>query len=124
MKALVRKFSVGAFLAGLVIAFPAAAQQAAVKIVGPGAGTCAQYVVEISLSPLAERGYFAWAQGYMSGILLRAPPGKDEDLDLTPRTFPASRQAEFLRTYCSTHTSEDFADAVNELYRTLRAPPG
>ena len=101
---------------------PAHAQS--VKIVGLGATTCARFLQEIDGKPQAEREYFAWAQGYMSGLLIRAPEGKDEDLDLMPPAFPLLKQAEFLRGFCSQNIDADFTDGVNTLYRTLRAPPG
>ena len=104
--------------------FTTAGQAQSVKIVGMGASNCAQFLQDIETNPRAERDYFAWAQGYMSGLLIRAPTGKDEDLDLTPSAFPLSRQAAFLRTFCTTARDADFSDAVNMLYRTLRAPPG
>ena len=106
---------------GLVIT-PARAQP--VKIVGIGASTCTRFLQEIEGNPLAEREYVAWAQGYMSGLLIRAPAGKDEGLDLAPPAFPLLKQAAFLRTFCATNREADFSDAVNTLYRTLRAPPG
>ena len=104
--------------------FTTAGQAESVKIVGMGASTCAQFLQDIEANPRAERDYFAWAQGYMSGLLIRAPTGKDEGLDLTPPAFPLLRQAAFLRTFCTTTRDADFSDAVNMLYRTLRAPPG
>ena len=95
-----------------------------VKIVGIGAASCQDFLGEIKGRPDVEKNFFAWAQGYMSGLLIRAPAGKDEGLDLTPPELPLLKQAEFLRSYCSRHTGEDFSDAVNMLYRTLRAPSG
>lgn len=100
------------------------AQAQSVKIVGIGAATCQDYLREITGRPDVEKNFFAWAQGYMNGLLIRAPAGKDEGLDLTPPAFPLLKQAEFLRTFCSKNRSADFSDGVNELYRTLRAPPG
>lgn len=94
------------------------------KIVGIGAATCREFLSEIVGRPDVEKNFFAWVQGYMSGLLMRAPPGKDEGLDLAPSRFPLLTQADFLRSYCSGHQGEDFVDAVNTLYRTLRAPPG
>lgn len=101
-----------------------AADAQSVKIVGIGTANCEDFLTEIRGRPDIEKNFFAWAQGYMSGLLIRAPAGKDEDLDLMPPQFPLLKQAEFLRTYCSKHADEDFSDAVNTLYRTLRAPPG
>ena len=92
------------------------------KVVGIGASSCAQFNEEIARSPSAERDYFAWAQGFMSGVLLRAPTGQDEKLDLTPPSFPLRQQAAFLRLFCSKNTSQSYADAVLELYLRLRGP--
>lgn len=99
-------------------------QAQSVKIVGIGASSCARFLQEIEGNARAEREYFAWAQGYMTGLLIRAPAGRDEDLDLAPPSFPLLKQAEFLRTFCMRDQSADFSDGVNSLYRTLRAPPG
>ena len=100
------------------------AQAQSVKIVGIGAASCQVFLREIAGRPDVEKNFFAWAQSYMKGLLIRAPAGKDEGLDLTPPAFPLLKQAEFLRTFCSKNAGEDFSDGVNELYRTLRAPPG
>ena len=100
------------------------AQAQTVKIVGIGATACTRFMQEIEGDTRAEREYFAWAQGYMSGLLIRAPAGKDEDLDLEPPSFPLLKQAAFLRAFCSSNTNASFSDGVNNLYRTLRAPPG
>lgn len=104
--------------------FTTAAPAESVKVVGIGASTCVKFLQDIEGNPRAERDYFAWAQGYMSGLLIRAPTGKDENLDLTPPAFPLLQQAAFLRTFCTNTKDADFSDAVNMLYRTLRAPPG
>ncbi len=90
------------------------------KIVGTGAATCATFLSDIARNPISEREYFSWAQGYMSGILMRAPPGKDENLDLTPREFPIKHQLEFLRSFCTAHQQDDYADAAASLYQRLR----
>ncbi|BCB17134.1 hypothetical protein [Bosea sp. ANAM02] len=94
-----------------------------VKIVGIGASSCQYFARETNGKPEVEKNFFAWAQGYMSGLLLRAPPGKDEDLDLEPALLPLLKQAEFLRNFCDRNPDADFSDGVIELYKTLRAPP-
>lgn len=90
------------------------------KIVGLGATPCTQFVREVTRNPKVQRDYFAWAQGFMSGILLGRPTGVDENLDLLPPTFPLLKQLEFLREYCRTHPKDDFSDAVLGLYKSLR----
>jgi hypothetical protein len=95
-----------------------------VKIVGIGASNCTKFLEEASVDPHTGGEYMAWTQGYMSGLLVRAPEGKDEGVDLAPASFPLRKQAQFLRVYCEANPRQDFTDAVERLYKTLRAPPG
>jgi len=106
-------------LAVLLIAVPVSAQQA--KIVGLGATGCAQFMLEIKHNPALQRDYLAWAQGFMSGVLLGRPAGVDEGLDLLPSTVPLLKQLEFLREYCDQNPSESFSNAVLSLYKRLRS---
>lgn len=98
----------------------ASAQQTAAKIVGLGAATCIDFTNDIERSPIMQREYLAWAQGFMSGILLSRPAGVDEGLDLNPQEFGLLKQLEFLRQRCAENRSGDFADAVVALYKVLR----
>ncbi len=116
---LIRSIAVGASL--MLASTIASAQQ--VKIVGLGAAPCEQFLREIRERPQVERKYLAWAQGFMSAVLLRAPPGKDENLDLLPDGFPIDRQAEFLSKFCSASPDASFSDGVLELYLALRGTP-
>lgn len=90
------------------------------KIVGLGATTCQRFTDDVTSNPLLQRDYLAWAQGYMSGILLSRPPGVDEGLDLNPATFGLINQLDFLKNHCAKNTSSDFSDAVEALYKRLR----
>jgi hypothetical protein len=94
-----------------------------VNIVGIGAASCAHFNEEIARNPRAERDYLAWAQGFMSGALLRAPKGVDEDLDLLPPAFPLDKQAAFLRAFCAERATQDYSDAVHALYQRLKGAP-
>ena len=98
----------------------AGAEPPTAKIVGLGATTCAQFTNDVTKNPAVQRDYLAWAQGFMSGILIGRPAGIDEGLDLIPSTFPLLKQLEFLRDYCRQHPAEDFSDAVAILYKRLR----
>ncbi|NNM74245.1 hypothetical protein [Enterovirga aerilata] len=113
-----------ALLIAVGLLTPASVFAQSVKIVGIGAAPCTTFLLQASSDPRAGREYMAWAQGYLSGLLIRAPEGKDENLDLAPRSFPVRKQAEFLRVYCEGNRAADFSDAVETLYKTLRAPPG
>ena len=94
--------------------------QSAVKIVGLGAATCATFREDIAETPSLERTYFAWAQGYMNGLMIRAPEGQDENIDLTPREFGFQAQLAYLRTFCTENPGGNFADAIHGLYQALR----
>ena len=104
----------------LLMAAVDSAASATVNIVGLGATPCATFVIEIERSPALQRDYFAWAQGFMSGVLIRAPTGIDQDLNLNPPAFALNQQVEFLREFCSTNPDRDYNDGVLELYRVLR----
>ena len=91
-----------------------------VKIVGIGASSCAQFTREIGPNSSTERDYFAWAQGFMSGVLAQAPLGVDEGLDLDPPSLALPAQAAFLREYCSKNQDHSYADAVIALYSLLQ----
>jgi hypothetical protein len=90
------------------------------NIVGLGATMCKDVNREIHRNFHIQRDYFAWAQGFMSGILLRALPGTDERLELNPPQFSLQKQAEFLRSFCEKNPDKDYSDGVIELYRVLR----
>jgi hypothetical protein len=103
----------------LLSILPVQAQTA--KIVGIGVASCSVFSREAAETTSAERDYLAWAQGFMSGALMRAPLGVDEGIDLLPPAFPLRAQADFLRSFCRDHPDKDYVDAVHELYRHLRA---
>jgi len=90
------------------------------NIVGLGATTCKNFISDVEQNARVQRDYFAWAQGFMSGVLMRAPPGVDEGLELNPPAFPLLRQIEFLRSFCARNPDKDYSDGVIELYRALR----
>ena len=66
------------------------------RIVGLGATTCQRFNDDVRSNPLVRRDYLAWAQGFMSGILLSRPASVDEGLDLNPTTFDLVNQLHFL----------------------------
>jgi hypothetical protein len=114
---MLRTLAVVSLVVGLGVS-EAAAQ--AVSIVGTGAADCSTYLNQIAKDRVFEREYFAWAQGFMSGVVMRSPPGRDENLRLTPIEFPIRAQMVFLKEYCTKNGEEkDFADAVLALFQKL-----
>lgn len=91
-----------------------------INIVGIGAADCRLFQSDLVNKADAENHYFYWAQGYMSGLLIRAPKGVDEKLQLTPTWYPMLRQAEFLREFCQANPRKTYADGVEALYKSLR----
>lgn len=96
------------------------AQQATARIVGLGAVSCARFVADVNSNPSLKRDYLAWAQGFMSGILVSRPTGVDEALDLNPVSFDLAAQLQFLEGQCAKDTKVSFSDAVTSLYQRLR----
>jgi hypothetical protein len=106
----------------LVIAPGGAAKAEALtrNIVGLGATTCERFIADIRADPSIGRDYLAWAQGFMSGILLGRPPGIDDGLDLNPASFNLLAQLKYLEEYCASNAAKDFGDGVEALYKRLR----
>lgn len=98
---------------------PSVANSQMVAVVGSGTAKCGKYLMEISAKPEAEREYFSWAQGYMSGILLSAPPGVDDSLQLITEQMPVASQINFMRAFCSQKPDTSYSDGVEALYRAL-----
>lgn len=96
------------------------AQDPKARIVGLGATMCQQFDDDIKANPAIRGDYLAWAQGFMSGIILSRPPGVDQGLDLAPKTFDLVSQLHFLEDHCARNASLDFSDAVEALYKRLR----
>lgn len=90
------------------------------KIVGLGAASCSEFLGEIGAKPSLQVEYLAWAQGYMSALLLTRPPPIDRGLDLMPGSFRLMQQLKFLRDSCASRPEASFADAVESLYQRLR----
>jgi hypothetical protein len=90
------------------------------RIVGLGATTCMRFSADVQNTPAIQRDYLAWAQGYMSGLLITRPSGVDETLNLVPAAFDLIQQLAFLKTHCAQNPSQDFSDAVQTLYKRLR----
>src|SRR5215207_3794620 len=113
------KLSLAILVAVLALCPAAVRSQGVVKIVGLGAATCATFREDIARTPDLERVYFAWAQGYMNGLMIRAPEGQDENVDLTPREMGLQAQLAFLRSFCVENSKANFADGIHGLYQTL-----
>ena len=90
------------------------------RIVGLGAATCRQFTADAAADPQVRKDYLAWAQGFMSGIILSRPPGVDVGLDLNPPTFGLIAQLRFIEDYCARNETADFSTAVEALYKQLR----
>lgn len=122
-----RSFRMGALCSVLsaAVSMTGAAAQSDLRgrtesIVGLGAATCRQFNDEIAANPQVRKDYLAWAQGFMSAIILSRPPGVDEGLDLIPPTFGLMAQLGFLEAHCARNQAADFSEAVEALYKRLR----
>jgi hypothetical protein len=68
------------------------APSSAVSGAGPGAASCLKFALDYTRNPPLEEQYFTWAQGYMSAIVMMAPGGVDDALDLLPTSYPKESQ--------------------------------
>jgi hypothetical protein len=86
---------------------------------GLGASSCLKFALDYTRSPPSEEQYFVWAQGYMSAIMMMAPGGIDDDLNLLPASYPKERQMAWIRGVCAQDPQRSFGHAARVLYRHL-----
>jgi len=108
------------FILGPVLAAsnwqPARAQEA----VGMGAGTqtCAEFADFSKSDPaLAERVFYAWAQGFLSGLNLGNQNSGHARRDLA--ASDTDSQKLFLRQYCADNPLKTYTQGILALYLTL-----
>src|SRR5215217_9717284 len=73
----------------------------AVSGAGLGASSCLRFALDYTRMPRSEEQYFVWAQGYMSAIMMMAPGGIDDDLNLLPASYPKATQMAWIRGVCA-----------------------
>jgi hypothetical protein len=95
------------------------ALSSAVSGAGPGAASCLKFALDYTRNPPSEEQYFIWAQGYMSAIVMMAPGGVDDALDLLPTSYPKESQMVSIRSVCAQDPQRSYAYAVRVLYRHL-----
>ena len=91
----------------------------AVSGAGLGASSCLKFALDYTQIPPSEEQYFIWAQGYMSAIVMMAPSGMDDDLNLLPASYPKERQMAWIRGICAQDPQRSYSHAVRALYRHL-----
>jgi hypothetical protein len=99
----------------LGLAIPAYAASGA----GPGASSCLKFALDYTRNPVSEEQYFIWAQGYMSAIVMMAPGGMDDNLDLMPASYMKDSQKARIRSICAQDPQRSYGHAVRGLYRHL-----
>ncbi len=87
-------------------------------LMGIGLGSCSVFASQYrQWGVTIETSYFAWAQGFMSGLNLAAPHAGREARNL--KAITTEEQEARLRSYCDQHPGADYIDAVIDLYGSL-----
>jgi hypothetical protein len=107
-----------ATIAGLVVAVLASSQALAqdekATIVGAGVLTCSEFAQAYQQSPESTETYFfAWAQGYMTG--LNASMLTQKNL----RAWPLEKQKQHIRAFCDKRPLANIRDAATDLFTNL-----
>jgi hypothetical protein len=107
----------GALAAILISSHSVVAQP--IAIAGIGVTRCHEFNQQIDREPKLEDYYFSWAQGFMSGVLLRGRTGQDETVALVQAQHPPEQQREFLKSYCRRNPLRYYFHATAALYQQL-----
>lgn len=103
----------------LVLLVPVQARAATdYPLMGIGLGSCSVFASQYrQWGVTIETSYFAWAQGFMSGLNMAAPHAGRDARNL--KAITTEDQEARLRSYCDQHPSGDYIDAVIDLYVSL-----
>lgn len=90
------------------------------ELMGAGTSTCRQFTTLLRRYPRqVEIHYFAWAQGFMSGINLSGMLQGESPHDF--ESIPVRRQRKMVRNYCKEHPRAKYMEGVAYLYSQLSA---
>jgi hypothetical protein len=108
-------------LVGGLLAFSSGhtlAQREQGVIVGVGTQSCAEFAKDYQANPkTAEAIYFAWAQGFMSGLNIRNGVLKIPRRDIN--AWPYDRQQRNIRQFCDQRPLSSYFDAAQGLFQAL-----
>ena len=99
------------------------AAQSTITMSGAGMSTCAEFARYYRKDPdLFESYYFAWAQGYMTGLNVAMLVAKKPMQDV--EAWPVSKQRLHIRTFCDQRPLATFVEAAKSLFEALpKRPP-
>jgi hypothetical protein len=87
-------------------------------LMGIGLGSCSVFASQYrQWGVTIETSYFAWAQGFMSGLNMAAPHAGRQARNL--KAITTEEQEVRIRSYCDQHPGADYIDAVIDLYGSL-----
>jgi hypothetical protein len=90
-------------------------------IMGAGAIPCAEFGQRIRNSETIEATFFAWGQGYMSGMNTMFNFAGSDTRDMN--AISVTTQEDKVRDYCASHPLQSYANGVTELYLSLPTVP-
>lgn len=91
------------------------AQEEVGTIAGAGWVPCAEFAQRYQQSPqVTEEYFYAWAQGYMSGVNQASLFGRKN-----VRGLRIEQQKQHIRSYCDEHPLANVVAAVHDLYEKL-----
>lgn len=87
--------------------------------IGPGNMSCAEFANLYAQDPPGtERVFYAWAEGYMTGLNLTLLRMSGSSQNLSGK-YGMPGQEQELRGYCNAHPLASFQQAVNALFDSL-----
>jgi hypothetical protein len=90
-------------------------------IMGAGALPCAEFGQRIRNSETIEATFFAWGQGYMSGMNTMFQFAGSDTRDMN--AISVTTQEDRVRDYCASHPLQSYSNGVTELYLSLPKVP-
>ena len=92
---------------------------------GPGANSCSLFKDLHEINPeIHEIAFFAWAQGFMSGMNAFALNTGEQVIDLQPTEFGQAQQRQYIHSFCDENPLRPYLQGVVNLMSELRKAAG
>ena len=113
-----KKYSLILLMAAL-LSSPTVAQNAGFNY-GLGTKSCGEFARDYAAHPdMVEPMYFAWAEGFLSGMNFEAFVARAPSKLLLGGSPQMTAYKQTIRVYCDAHPLAAYSDAVTALWQTL-----
>ena len=105
---------------GMLLAANPAVSDEGVDLIGPGANSCGKFIVGKEKYEELRLVHTAWAQGFLTGLNIKYLQSLESATELPDH----AAMELWIKNYCEENPLDNYAFAIRNLWRELRARQG